>query len=1016
MPENQNENPNAYDYNPNRPQTNSQDSPQSNSTQNVQQNEHADTKRVVSTATKGAATYLAPGVGGVAYDTLKKAPVVGDAIDKTTDAVAEAADQVPGVKPVTESLNNSGVTNMADKAIDFAGNRGNVEAKPSTKISAKRTSNQDASPVMPIRKNNDFNSKIRSGEEMEEAVSNNPEEQLPQDGEENLSRSQLSSEDTFDNSINNEDSSYDSGNHQGDVVGRFFKKIWDRYKIPIILGGAGIFLILLILIVIFGGASEEAQLMGYMDSMCNFNETKVTVTNCYQSDSEMESLAIYNLDEFVVRLAYAYTKDETYSDDAVQAMMIALKTNILSYGNYNSSDKEVDVRICDVFSNYENVPEGSNDELWMLDATTDELTNLESLYEDISNYLYISSSYKSAISNLSHQNLLTFNNGSLDEFEELASSGNTYEQILDSVYNTNEEDTESDNTVYRETLFLGDSRMRGIELAGVTNSNNTIYGVGYGYNWLVGTGTFSGANTNSASGGVAGINSLMRENTSYNIVIWLGVNDLGNVNLYYEEYYDLATEEWSNHNIYIVSVGPVDDELSANVTNDMINQFNNTMSNLVNNSGLNNLFYIDLGYTEEDIGSFDSEGIHYGSSDYVNIYNLIVSSLDNTLNADYQLYNLNSYCTYYTLTENSAYWWPVGSSEPTQGNIYGGEPTATVITSEFGRRDTGIAGASKNHKGIDIAKNGSACGDIVIASRSGTVVKVTDNGGARGTYVIIEHEDGVETLYQHMQEGSYTVKEGDQVSQGQMIGKIGNTGVGSGCHLHFEVIVNGVEVNPLDYVDPDNPRPVESYHLGNIDDSGATPSENKEAICHALLDSGFSKNAVAGMMVNIAAEGGFRTTNLENCYEEGQCCTNNGKRYGYCVHPEIAGFGSDTLYTNGVDSGAYPRDKFVNDRAGYGLIQWTSSTRKAGLYDYAKEQNKSIGALSVQLGYLLQELENPAYALTYKYITGNYSAYDIANTFCLDFESPSNESTVCPARARNNIDEYLSYVQNGCSD
>ena len=267
-----------------------------------------------------------------------------------------------------------------------------------------------------------------------------------------------------------------------------------------------------------------------------------------------------------------------------------------------------------------------------------------------------------------------------------------------------------------------------------------------------------------------------------------------------------------------------------------------------------------------------------------------------------------------------------------------------------------------------------------------------------------------------MQEGSYTVKEGDQVSQGQMIGKIGNTGVGSGCHLHFEVIVNGVEVNPLDYVDPDNPRPVESYHLGNIDDSGASPSENKEAICHALLDSGFSKNAVAGMMVNIAAEGGFRTTNLENCYEEGQCCTNNGKRYGYCVHTEIAGFGSDTLYTNGVDSGAYPRDKFVNDRAGYGLIQWTSSTRKAGLYDYAKEQNKSIGALSVQLGYLLQELENPAYALTYKYITGNYSAYDIANTFCLDFESPSNESTVCPARARNNIDEYLSYVQNGCSD
>ena len=47
---------------------------------------------------------------------------------------------------------------------------------------------------------------------------------------------------------------------------------------------------------------------------------------------------------------YAYTKDETYSDDAVKAMMIALKTNILSYGNYNSSDKEVDVYV--VLANY----------------------------------------------------------------------------------------------------------------------------------------------------------------------------------------------------------------------------------------------------------------------------------------------------------------------------------------------------------------------------------------------------------------------------------------------------------------------------------------------------------------------------------------------------------------------------------------------------------------------------------------------------------------------------------------
>src|SRR5699024_7234758 len=114
-----------------------------------------------------------------------------------------------------------------------------------------------------------------------------------------------------------------------------------------------------------------------------------------------------------------------------------------------------------------------------------------------------------------------------------------------------------------------------------------------------------------------------------------------------------------------------------------------------------------------------------------------------------------------------------------------------------------------------------------------------------------------------------------------------------------------------------------SYILADVDDTGSSAEENKAAVCTALLNSGFSENAVAGMMVNIAAEGGFRTNNLENCYEENQCCTVNGKDYGYCVHTEIAGFGSDALYTNGVDSGAYSRESFVNDHAGYGLIQWT---------------------------------------------------------------------------------------------
>ena len=1022
---NQNENANAYQYNPNRPQ---------NAGGNLQE-DHSDTKKVVDTAAKGAAEYFAPGVGGMAYNAAKKAPVVGDAIDKTTEKVAEVADQVPGVQKLTKGLNDSGLTDTANQAIDLVGSKGASAGATAANAAsdAPKASNvgkgiKDASkrvgateeqaiPNMPIRKNTQFQNMLNQDEEenlpevsgKEEATSDSI-ENVPSSNDTSYGPppSDLPPDNLDDYHDDNHEDNQNKG--EGNLLGGGLKKVWNRFKIPIIIGGAGVAFFLLIFIVIFGGgAAEYENQMGYYDALCNYNETKVTLLDCYQNSSDATEYGTYELADFVINMAYLYTRDGEYSDEAIKALMIVLKTNALSYGEYNSSDKNVEVRICDLYPEFEEME--AEDIFEGIEAQTNKLTTL---YNEISNYLYVSSSYRSTISTLSKQNALDLDESVLEEFNSLASEGNTYADILTSVYNTKEDDDsfEEKESIYREALFLGDSRTRGMQIAGVIHDRNTIYGVGLGYNWLVGNGTFS--NTNSTSGGISGINSLMRDNASYNIVIWLGVNDLGNVESYYQRYYDLAVGDWREHNLYIVSVGPVLDDLAANVSNEMINTFNARMQELVNGSELSNLIYLDLGLSEDSITEYDGEGLHYSNEDYRNIYNIIMGSLDNTLSGSYTLYNLTSYCTYYNLTENTAYWWPVGSRDATEGNIYGGEPTSTIVTSPFGRRNTGIEGASTNHKGIDISRNGSSCGDIVIASRSGTVTKVTDDGGARGTYVIIDHGDGVETLYQHMQYGSYTVSVGDTVRQGQMIGMIGNTGVGSGCHLHFEVIVNDTPVDPLDYVDPENPRPVETHNLGNIG-SGGTAEENKTLVCQSLLNAGYSKNAVAGMMVNIAAEGGFRTNNLENCYEEDQCCKNNGRDYGFCVHTEIRGFGSDESYTAGVDSGAYARDLFVNDRAGYGLIQWTSSGRKAGLYDLAKEKNQSISSLSVQLEYLLQELQYDSYALTYKYITGNYSAYDIANIFCQNFESPANESTVCPARASANVDEYLEFVQNGCS-
>ena len=1010
MPDNnnlneQNENTNAYSYNPNRPAP-------SNSPVNPE-DEHADTKKVVDTVAKGAAEYFAPGVGGQVYDMAKKVPGVGEQIDQAVGQVAQSVDQIPGAKKLSKGLNESGATDAANQAISLVGSKGASggaaagatgtasTANPAQGTSLSGNTHAGVPSVTGNRKNAQFNQMVREGEGLPDPsfdAANSSDGEDDEDTAQTSVPSDLPEDSLEDSSLDSQDKKEQG---QSDLVGQAFGMLWQKYKIPIILGGAGVFFFLILILIIFGGGADELNpTMGYYDALCNYNDTHVTLVSCSDEGSVIGS---YQLEDFVLQMTYSFVKDGEYSDETIKALMVILKTNALSLGNYNSSDKNVEVRVCDFLSDEESF------------VSTENLDNLSSLYQEISNYLYISSSYHSTISNLSRQNVLSFGEDDLDEMESLALEGNTYSQILNTLYNTSSgEDSE---VVYRETLFLGDSRTRGMQNAGLINSGNTIYGIGYGYSWLTGNGSFSSDSTNAVDGGVQGINALMRDQASYNIVIWLGVNDLGSVNNYYQAYYSLASNTWSNHNIYIVSVGPVIDELSSSVTNEAIDDFNLEMSSLIAGSGLNNLFYIDLGYNEDMIISA-SDGIHYSNEDYENIYEIIMNNLDSTLSSSYQLYNLTSYCTYYTVTQNDAYWWPIGSSEATEGNIYGGDPVSVNITSTFGPRYV-FGEYDPGHGAIDI---GTGEGTPVIATKSGTITFTNEGcsvgdhscGGGYGNYIKMEHGDGIESLYAHLRQ--VLVSEGDTVVQGQIIGYSGNTGRSTGPHLHFEIRLNGTKVDPLEYVDPENPRPVQSYILADVDDTGSSAEENKAAVCTALLNSGFSENAVAGMMVNIAAEGGFRTNNLENCYEENQCCTVNGKNYGYCVHTEIAGFGSDTLYTNGVDSGAYSRESFVNDHAGYGLIQWTSSGRKAGLYDYAKSQNKSIAALSVQLGYLLQELQYDSYALTYKYITGNYSAYDIANTFCQDFESPSNESTVCPARARDNVDEYLTYVQNGCSE
>ena len=119
-------------------------------------------------------------------------------------------------------------------------------------------------------------------------------------------------------------------------------------------------------------------------------------------------------------------------------------------------------------------------------------------------------------------------------------------------------------------------------------------------------------------------------------------------------------------------------------------------------------------------------------------------------------------------------------------------PSFSRITTGFQPRT--LYGVSEFHRGIDIPANG---GSNVYASNSGTVVTAAFHS-SYGNYVVIDHGGGKATLYAH--NSKLLVKVGDNVKQGDVIALVGTTGYSFGNHCHFEMRINGVAHNPLDYV------------------------------------------------------------------------------------------------------------------------------------------------------------------------------------------------------------------------
>lgn len=136
---------------------------------------------------------------------------------------------------------------------------------------------------------------------------------------------------------------------------------------------------------------------------------------------------------------------------------------------------------------------------------------------------------------------------------------------------------------------------------------------------------------------------------------------------------------------------------------------------------------------------------------------------------------------------------PSGNGQST-GSMMWPCPSSKRVTSDYGPRTSPTNGASSNHKGIDI---GAAYGADIVAADGGTVLVATYSSSG-GNYVIIDHGGGLCTVYMHA--SSLTVSAGQTVSKGQVIAKVGSTGISTGNHLHFGVTLNGVYVSPWGYV------------------------------------------------------------------------------------------------------------------------------------------------------------------------------------------------------------------------
>ena len=172
-----------------------------------------------------------------------------------------------------------------------------------------------------------------------------------------------------------------------------------------------------------------------------------------------------------------------------------------------------------------------------------------------------------------------------------------------------------------------------------------------------------------------------------------------------------------------------------------------------------------------------------------------------------------------------------------------------------------------------------------------------------------------------------------------------------------------------------------------------TGNSNTEKIFNYLTTTGgMTPAGAAGLMGNLESESGMEPNNVQNSCE--------------------ARVGTDSVYTAGVDSGTISRASFISDDAGYGLAQWTSDGRKAGLYDLVKSRNVSIGDLQTQLDWLMTEMKSPSYSAVYSVLTSTTDVQAASDAVLHKFESPKDQSGAVEAKRGSQAQKWYNMYAN----